>query len=60
MLVGVDDSRRRMVCSAERFGSESARQLLHRVLAETKKSIVAPVVRKSVYVWDNQSEQARR
>jgi hypothetical protein len=31
VLVGVDYQRRRTVCSAERFGSESARLPLHRV-----------------------------
>src|SRR5208282_1937566 len=31
VLVGVDCPRRRMVCSAQRFGSESARPPLHRV-----------------------------
>jgi hypothetical protein len=43
MLVSVDDSRRRMVCSAERFGKKALGRGPRPGLAERRKSRVAPV-----------------
>ena len=59
VLVGVDNPRVRMVCTSQALAKKRLAATVSR-LAERRKSIVAPVVRKSVYVWDNQSEQARR
>ena len=42
VLVGVDDPRRRMVRSAQRFGEEALSRCSSR-LADRRKSIVAPV-----------------